>query len=90
MYCNFANGFYTFVSPYGIKKCVWECWYHNSKFLLSRSLPDEIHIQKALKYELTVKTPVEQATPFTIRLLGNLTMYNSHFASCAWSRRKRR
>lgn len=90
MFCNFANGFYTFVSPYGIKKCVWECWYHNSKFLLSRSLPDEIHTQKALKYELTVKTPVAQATHFTIRLLGNLTMYDSCFTSCAWSRRKYR
>lgn len=83
----FANGFYTFVSPYGIKKCVWECWYHNSKFLLSSSLPDEIHTQKALKYELTVKTPVAQATRFTITLLGNLTMYDSRFTSC-WEQKK--
>lgn len=82
MYCN---AFYTFFSPYGIMKCVWECWYHNSKFLLSHLFPDEIHTQKALKYELTVKTSVAQATHFTIRLLDNLIIYDSHFTSCAWS-----
>lgn len=65
MYCNYSN----FFSPYGIKKCVWECWCHNSKFLLSCLLPDEIHIQKALKYKITIKTAIVKATCFIIRLL---------------------